>query len=70
MKCAAFVLNLITTILCGTLLIPLIWMIPMTVHSYKIYKGEAEITTGFAICDLIFVDIISGILLLIAQNEN
>lgn len=70
MKLAAFILNLITTITCGILLIPLIWMIPMTIKSYKIYKGEEEITTGFAICDLLFVDIISGILLLIAQDEN
>ena len=64
MRLAAFVLNLISTICWGFFLIPLAWKIPMTVRSYKIYKGTQKNTTGFAVCDLIFGSLIGGILLL------
>ena len=64
MRLAAFVLNLISTICLGFFLIPLAWMIPMTVRSYKIYKGTQKNTTGFAVCDLIFCSLIGGVLLL------
>ncbi len=64
MRLAAFILNLIATIVGACAIIPLAWMIPMTVRSYKIYKGTAENTVGFGVCDLIFCNIISGILLL------
>ena len=36
------------------LLIPLAWMIPMTVHAYKIYKGRKPNTVAFGVCTLIF----------------
>ena len=50
----AFVLTLISTITIGWLLVPLAWMIPMTVMTWGIYKGKREVTTGFAICSLLF----------------
>lgn len=64
MKLAAFILCLLSTITMGWLLIPLIWCIPMTIMVYKAYKGELELSTGFNICVLLFVSLISGILLL------
>ncbi len=64
MRLAAFILNLLLTISVGWCLIPLAWMIPMTVRSYKIYKGTAQNTVGFAVCDLIFCSTVGGILLL------
>ncbi len=64
MKLAAFILNLISTLSAAFLIIPLAWMIPMTVRSYHIYKGTKQNTVAFGVCDLLFCDLISGILLL------
>lgn len=64
MKLAAFILCLLSTIATGWLLIPLLWYVPMTIIVYKAYKGESELSTGFNICVLLFVNLIAGILLL------
>ena len=64
MKLAAFILCLISTIISGFALIPLIWCIPMTIHVYKAYKGEEDLSVGFKVCVLLFVNLIGGILLL------
>ncbi len=70
MKLAAFILCLINTVAVGWALIPLIWMIPMTVSVYKAYKGEKELSTGFNVCVLLFVSLIGGILLLVDGEEK
>lgn len=51
------------------LLICLAWMIPMTVYSWRLYTGERPNTTTFAVCTLIFVNLISGILLLVRDKD-
>ena len=68
--CAAFVFNLLATIGCGIFIIPLAWMIPMTVHTWGIYKGRKPNTAGFGVCSLIFVGLIGGILLLCAEKDG
>ena len=50
-------------------LICLAWMIPMTVYSWRLYTGERPNTTTFAVCTLIFVNLISGILLLGSDTD-
>ncbi|MDO4182210.1 MAG: zinc-ribbon domain-containing protein [Coriobacteriia bacterium] len=70
LRLIAFILNIISTVSMGLLILPLAWTIPMTVHSYGIYKGTKQSTTAFAVCDLIFVNLISGILLLVADSES
>lgn len=51
-------------------LIPLAWMIPMTVTLFgKLKRGE-PIGVGFKICTLLFVNLIAGILLLCMPEEN
>lgn len=45
-------------------LIPLAWTIPLTVYVFKCSKKNAPISTATKICILIFVNLISGILLL------
>lgn len=50
-------------------LICLAWMIPMTVYSWRLYTGERPNTTTFAVCTLIFVNLISGILLLVSDKD-
>lgn len=64
LRLIAFVFNVITTVACGILIIPLAWMIPMTVRSWGIYKGTKPNTVAYAVCDLLFINMLSGILLL------
>lgn len=70
LRLVAFILNLITTISVGILIIPLAWMIPMTVISYGIYKGTKRNTVAFGVCTLIFVNLIAGILLLVSKKDD
>lgn len=70
LRILAFIFNLLATIGFGLLLIPLSWMIPMTVHSWGVYKGKKANTIAFGVCTLIFLNLVSGILLLCAKHEN
>lgn len=70
LRLVAFIMNLLTTISVGWLLIPLAWMIPMTVISWGIYKRTKRNTTAFAVCTLIFMNVVSGILLLVSKRED
>lgn len=69
MKKVAFIFSLIATIMYGISVIPLAWMIPMTVKIYKADKEGLELTLGFKICTLIFNNVVSGILLLIDKEQ-
>ena len=52
------------------LIFPLAWMIPMTVVSWGIYKGKRKNTVAFGVCTLLFLDPISGILLLCSTKDE
>ncbi len=65
-----FILCLISTIVCALAVIPLCWMIPMTVISWGIYKGKKRNTVAFGVCTLIFVNLIGGVLLLCSHKDN
>lgn len=65
-----FILCVITCVLVCWAIVPLAWCIPMTVHSWGIYKGTKPNTTAFGVCTLIFVDIIGGILLLVSRKDK
>lgn len=69
LRFAAFVLNVISCVIWCWTLVALIWMIPMTVHSWRIYQNTARNTTAFAVCDLLFLNFIGGILLLISHRD-
>lgn len=69
LRLIAFILNLISTIACCWMLIPLAWMIPMTVRSWGIYKGTKPNTVAFGVLTLIFVDLVSGVLLLCSKKD-
>lgn len=69
LRLAAFVLNVIGCVVWCWTLIALAWMIPMTIHNWRIYKGEAANTTAFGVCTLIFANQIAGILLLISHKD-
>lgn len=68
MKTAAFVLGILATISVGWTLIPLAWCIPMLVKLNKAMKGEVQLSTGYKICFLLFVNLIGGIILLCDDN--
>lgn len=68
MKLAAFILCLLSTIALGWMVIPLCWLIPMTVNVYKYSKGTKTLGVGFKICTLLFVNTIAGILLLCCDD--
>ena len=70
LRLAAFVLSVIACVGMGILLIPLAWTIPMTVHTYKIYKGEKPNTVAFGVCELLFVGLIAGVLLLCTHKDQ
>jgi len=70
LRLIAFIFSLVSTIGIGWTIIPLAWMIPMTVISYGIYKGTKQNTTAFAVCMLIFTSFISGILLLVSKKDR
>jgi len=69
LRLIAFILNIITTVSVGWLLIPLAWMLPMTIHSWGLYKGTKYNTMAFSVCTLLFLDLISGILLLVSGED-
>lgn len=66
----AFIFNLLSCVGFGLLIIPLAWMIPMTVVSWGIYKGTRPNTAAFGVCTLIFVNMVAGICLLVADKND
>lgn len=50
-------------------LIPLAWIIPMTIKVYKA-KSTTKLSMGFKVCTLLFVSLIAGILLICDSNNN
>lgn len=70
LRLVAFILALISTISMGFAVIPLAWMIPMTVMTWQIYKGKRANTVGFGVCSLIFLNLVSGVLLLVSTKEQ
>ena len=63
---AAKILMIISTVASalGTCCISLAWCLPMTIsYSNKIKAGQ-PVSTGFKVCTLLFVSMISGILML------
>ena len=46
------------------------WRVPMTILTWKIYKGERKNDIAFGIATLVFVDVVAGILLLVAKKDK
>lgn len=47
-----------------SLLIPLAWCLPMTLHYNKTVDNGEKVGVGFKVCTLLFVNTIAGILML------
>ncbi|MBR6050061.1 MAG: zinc-ribbon domain-containing protein [Clostridia bacterium] len=68
LQLAAFILMIISTVSIGWMLIPLAWCIPMTISYYNSIKNGRPVSLGLKVCTLLFVNLISGILML-CDNE-
>ena len=62
------ILMVLSTVAFGFALIPLIWMVPMTMHAFKQAEKNEPYGIGFSICSLIFVNTIAGILMIIRDT--
>ncbi len=63
-------LALTTILACLISLIPLSWIIPMTVVYWKKVAHHQPVGTGFKVCTLLFVNTIAGILMLCDNNND
>lgn len=66
----AKVFMIITTVCSGFFIIPLCWMLPMTLSYCKKIKNGEKISIGFGICVLLFVSLVSGICILVDNNND
>ncbi|WP_342275453.1 hypothetical protein [Spiroplasma endosymbiont of Cantharis lateralis] len=71
MRQAAYICSIISTVLASFLLIPLIWMIPMTIATKKTI-GDNQPHIALGICSIFFMGLlglVSGILILIPEEQ-
>ena len=66
---AAKILMIISTVVMGLYLIPLAWCLPMTISYCKKLKNNEPVSMAFKICTLLFVNTISGILMLCDKDN-
>lgn len=69
LKTAIKVFMIIGTIILGIYIIPLAWCLPMTISYFNKVKNGERVSDGFKVCTLLFVSLVSGILMLL-DNEN
>lgn len=65
LQTVAMVFMIICTIALAITIIPLIYAIPMCIHYNNVCKRGEKVGVGFAICVLLFMSPISGILMLL-----
>lgn len=70
LRLIAFVFMIIQLACIGWLIIPLAWLIPMSVMIWGTYKGTRPNTVALGACTLLFASLISGILLLVSEKDN
>ena len=70
LRLVAFVFCILGAVAWCWAIIPLAWMVPMTVHAWGIYKGTKDNTTAFGVCTLIFLSLVAGILLLVSKKDR
>lgn len=70
LRLIAFIFMCVSLAATCWLILPLAWMIPMTIHTWGIYKGKKANSVAFGVCSLIFASLVAGILLLISEKEK
>ena len=69
LQLVAEILMVITTVVTGFALIPLCWMIPMTVHYFNCVKQHRKAGLAFGVCTILFANTIAGILMLVDEAQ-
>lgn len=62
------VFMIISCVIKGIFIFPLAWCIPMTVYAFRKINEKEEFSLAFKICTLIFVDLVSGIIMLADED--
>ena len=70
LRLVAFIFCILSLVGSCWLIIPLAWMIPISVISWGIYKGTKANTVAFDVCTLIFCSLVAGILLLCSNKDR
>ncbi|MEE0344849.1 MAG: hypothetical protein UDM07_00315 [Adlercreutzia sp.] len=70
LRLVAFIFCILSLVGSCWLIVPLAWMIPMSVISWGIYKGTKANTVAFGVCTLIFCSLVAGILLLCSNKDR
>ena len=70
LRLVAFIFCILSLVGSCWLIIPLAWMIPMSVISWGIEKGTKANTVAFDVCTLIFCSLVAGILLLCSNKDR
>ena len=70
LRLVAFIFCILSLVGSCWLIIPLAWMIHMSVISWGIYKGTKANTVAFGVCTLIFCSLVAGILLLCSNKDR
>ena len=69
LQTVALVFMILNTVSWGFFLLPLAWMLPMTISYAKKTKNGVKVSTGFKVCTLLFTgNLVSFILMLIDKN--
>ena len=66
----AEVFCVICTVLAGFAIIPLCWMIPLTVALHNKIKNKEPISVALKVVILLFVSVIGGILILVGDDSE
>lgn len=66
---ASKVLLILSCVVQGIFLIPLVWCLPITISICGKMKRGEPIGVGLKVCSLLFVNLIAGILLLCRQDN-
>ncbi|MCH5171796.1 MAG: hypothetical protein J1F31_03060 [Erysipelotrichales bacterium] len=69
MKTANKVLLIISCVALGWMIIPLFWLIPVTVHYFHAVRDHRPVSTAYKVCVLLFINMLAGILMLV-DNED
>ena len=66
----AKVFAIVTCAICGIYIIPLLWMLPMTIVLCKKLNKNQKIGTAFKVFILLFLSTVAGILLLCRKGDK
>ena len=66
----AKIFMIIATATSAIFIIPLAWMLPMTLSLHRKMENKEPISVTFKVCTLLFVSLVAGILLLCTDDAN